>query len=525
MQEMQTIWRSLASVMTSALLSLSAIGAQGDALSDPILDPQGLINVWRLRADVAKVEPLFATGDTDVCYPEGDPDAPVPTRQERLRQERQDKECVANVKRRLEIYQQAAAALNREWRPALLKAISKGDLVAEVIMRQCTTTPVLDRTQIESTCDEDEARRITAARRLRAIGFAPAFDSADMPQRAGRISLAEAQRLALEALRQGMLGMNTFAALHDGTSPYTPTELHEIRVTKVIDAVRQEMPRAFTVSVRGWRDKHWHTDEFSSLRLSRQPLTPGDLSWGRNLYKGDHLSDLQNWRFIWRMSEGLDVYLYYDGKRQIKVGGAKDTEFQALLNEILATAEANIERHLQQDSRWGVFLLQRVGHHEWVPVGMQSTTGRLHPSWRGEWGPVRTFVDWEPVEAATPPVHYFIQGDESGTTLSAPSINARCELRYSGGVTSDRRLSELPLTQWGSKPRFDFEPLDPRKRYRQVLVWCPQGEWFDNNRVHFLLLADDTLIEVSRESAQKSPVMVRHYRRAGAADGGKPAER
>ena len=55
--------------------------------------------------------------------------------------------------------------------------------------------------------------------------------------------------------------------------------------------------------------------------------------------------------------------------------------------------------------------------------------------------------------------------------------------------------------------------MNPNKRYRQVLVQCPEGEWFDNNRTRFLFLAKGALIEVTQDQAWSGPVIVRHYQR------------
>lgn len=56
-------------------------------------------------------------------------------------------------------------------------------------------------------------------------------------------------------------------------------------------------------------------------------------------------------------------------------------------------------------------------------------------------------------------------------------------------------------------------PLDPKKHYQQVLMQCPDAESDDNSRVRFLLLAENTLIEVAASSAYGSKLAIRHYRR------------
>jgi hypothetical protein len=50
-----------------------------------LVDERGYINVFKLRDEVAKVEPFVTLDDTDQCYSEGDPDEVTPSRKEQLR--------------------------------------------------------------------------------------------------------------------------------------------------------------------------------------------------------------------------------------------------------------------------------------------------------------------------------------------------------------------------------------------------------------------------------------------------------
>jgi hypothetical protein len=105
----------------------------------PRTDPKGFIDVWQLRKDVSAVEQLDATDDTESCSPEGDPDETLSRRQIE-RQERESAACQKRVHTEYAIYQQVWKALNSAWLPSIYNAISRGDRVAEVIMRQCETT-------------------------------------------------------------------------------------------------------------------------------------------------------------------------------------------------------------------------------------------------------------------------------------------------------------------------------------------------------------------------------------------------
>lgn len=505
----------------------------------PAADSRGYIDVWQLRRDVAAVEALFATDDTDTCYAEGDPDERPPSARELKRQAAQQQACVTRIHRRYAQYHKAFAALNQAWGPILSAAVAKGDAVAEVILRQCNTTPVLDRSRFESTCDEDPARRGTAFRQLKNIGFAPAFAAEDSRSAAAAVpgvrpSRSAEQKRVLDLFRQGILGVDVMSANHGGNAPKDEAELQEIRRSMVIEAVLQEAPRAFTVS-SGWPSAGWKTEGFAGLRLNRQPLTPGYLTWGRMRYYGGAAHPWTGPHY-WR---GGAMEAYLPDHRVVLVGGKDDGEFLRLLHEVLAAAQANIDRYLAQDARWGVFLLHRIGHHEWEPEGMASSTGKLDAAWLGQWELQRSFEDWQAVDSGGQVTASVFQDGEATRIAFRSDGAARppvedgqgCTLRYSGGSTylpakgshattgTETALGYLPgisrYSAFADGPVAPFEPLDPKKRYRQVLVQCPEGEWEDNNRVRFLLLANDTLLEFAREPGQGKPVIVRHFRRVG----------
>ena len=507
--------------------------------SNPILD------VWKLRSEVARVEAVDTSSDTDGCYREGDPEE---EESQEVIKERQASEqaCVENIQRKYAEYQHAREAFNNAWLPVMMDAIRKGDLVAEVIMRQCGITPVFDRSGIESSCDPDPQRRIIAAKRLREIGFAPAFDlegeamaeAKPVPaNRPARVQPArrEVQQRLLDRFRQGIFSPGDYEmveALHTGNSPQSPEELEDIRRSAVIDAVLQDVQHAFTYS-SGRYSAGWHTDAFSSLRLNRTPQTPGYLTWGHKLYYGG-LNSYWTGPHYWR-SGPLKVYLQYSGHSEVLIAHQGDAAFIGMLRETLAAAEANIARYLAQDKRWGVFLLHRVGLHEWVPEGMESDTGKLGKEWQGTWRLEKTFADWKTAPSPAG-VSVTIYAEGAATRIKYPAGDAApgeppCELRYSGGQTYAVGLSDEPssstrtplgylpaisgISQFEASPVEPFAPLDPKKSYPQVLVQCPQGESFDTERVRFLLLAGDTLLEVAQEPGSRRLAMF-HYRRGAA---------
>lgn len=537
------------SLRTVILLGMASVGAalpgtryafaqtplaSEDFKSNQAVNRPGFINVWKLRRDVAMVEQIEISNDTDHCDREEDPGEKPPNGREIERRERVRRSCVADIRRRHTAYQRAFEAFNKAWQPVMMEAVRKGDIVAEVIMRQCTTTSVLDRREIESTCDENSQRRTIAAKRLRTIGFAPAFDregeaaAETRPPGSGRISRSEAQKGILELFRQGIFGVDMLSAHHGGNAPRDAADLEDLRRAAIIGAALQEAPRAFTVS-SGSYSAGWKTSEFATLRLNRKPLTPGYLTWGRELYYGGGNSPYTGPHY-WR-SGPIQVYLQFDHNREISVAGKDDHEFLKQLHETLASAEDSIDRYLKQDERWGVFLLHRVGLHEWVPEGTTSESGKLRHEWLGEWKLQKTFKDWKQVESPTPAsATVFTDGTSTRVVFrTGTAPQQTCQGRYSGGLTylpgkaghattsTETALGYLPgishISQFDPGPLAPFEPLDPRKRYRQVLVQCAEGEWFDTDRVRFLLLAGDTLLEVTKEPVRGAPVIVHHYSR------------
>jgi hypothetical protein len=447
------------------LYSAFSFSANNDPIFKPVVDARGFIDVWQLRNDVALVPNRAAIGDTDFCGTEGDdyeaadtikpPSAKEIRRRAKVAQQEQAsaETCVKNIQSKTAEYDRIFAAFNRAWLPVMMNAINKGDMVAEVILRQCTTTHAFDRSGFESICDP-EPKRSKATLRLAEIGFPPAqFDC---------------QR----------------------------SELPEVQIV--------DYPRAFTF----YRSSYgvWKTDSFACLSLHRKPQTPGYMTWGRQLHHGGGNS------------------LYDSGL------------FVIPSKETLARSAVEIGLYLEQDPRWAVFLLTRVGRHEWMPEGTKSTTHILDASWLGEWELEKETYDWSNTTAPMSPRkgHALITRNGEFTQISIQSVTpkpplldvADCTLRYSGGLTFNYNVNnEVDATDtnlgYFGTGKINSEalvPLDPKKRYKQVLMQCPNAEADDNNLVRFMLLAGDTLIEVAndpyvRDISMRDDVAIRHYRR------------
>lgn len=473
----------------------------------PMLDQRGFIDVFALRTAVGRLEAFLPTTDEERCETQG---------------------CQYTVAREKQDYERARSVFMREWGAALLAAIDKGDEVAEVIWRQCKTTPVIERSALASTCDSDPGRRKAAALRLRQIGFEAALDEEaeenaptwepDQNRRRTR-----SQIRTMRQMEAGLYGGWTIDNYHGGNSPRTPEELIDIRRAAVISAASTLVRRSFTyIRLQSGDGEESH----AQLRLNRKPLGTRTLAWSANVF---HSGSPYTGPYdpAW---PGFKVYLQYDKHRELIVGGGHDAQYLRMLHETLTRSEQRIDEWLKRDPRWSVFLLHRRGHHEWVPEGMDSPFGHLDPTWSGEWALEKSFVNFAPaagnaaarLRIQVGDTHTLAQFDDPGT----PRFT--CELRYSGG-TSHRPANDdhgktatatalgylpalAPISPHEAGPVEPFLPLNPRKVYRQVMVQCPQGEWPDNRNIRFFFLANDTLVEVLRTQGS-ADLAVHHWRR------------
>lgn len=415
------------------------------------VDGRGFVDVWALRRDVIAVEALTPTINSDFCDRERSPDDPPMSKRAAARLAHEEMSCANKAAEQEARFESARAAFNAAWLPKFKAAIGKGDLVAEVIYLQCETTTALDRGEDPSTCNNAKASQALA--RLREIGFEPAYEPCD-----GRV---------------------------------------------------QTWQRAFRYCTGEY--DIWATDAFRQLRLNRPAaLTPGYLTWGRELHRGGGTSPFSGRTFFYATAE----------------------HHQA--------RELAIDQLLQREPRWAVFLLTRVGRHEWVPQGTTSATGQLDAAWLGRWRLERGADNWTaPLQpmAGTADIHRV--GEAFRITLQtgagAPLVDATdCPLRYSGGLTylpkltgqgqqsAERTaLGDFSSTGNGLDASFANDgaadaalaPLNTKKRYRQVLMQCDQAEADGNDRVRFLLLSGDWLLEFATEAPDGRKLAVRHYRR------------
>jgi len=516
--------RRLASVTATATLLLAGPAA----ISAPVLDAQGRLDVWGLRRDVQAVAFLRQASLHMTCKQDpGDHEAASsPAQQARL--ERRQKDCEGQAGRAQRRFEAARQQLNRAWGPALLAAVKRGDAVAEVILRQCRTSLELDRSEVESTCDPDWVRQQVAHARLREIGFVPGTDpDAGRQRQDRRADTGAVQTQALQRFAAGDYSLSGLDTYLGGNGAKSPEQVEDHRREYAIQ----------TLQARAWHAFHIDLDAAPlsrRLAMGQAFERPDEPVWGSDYNNSNTETTVPQDQTL----RGREIYLDQPNKvtRRHIVAGPDDARFLQMVSDTLAASQAAIADWLRRDPRWGVFEVQRVGRFEWVSPGQPSTAGRLDAPWAGRYTLVRAFDDFlelpvqRPATAQVGPV----AGDDRIEWDHDPASGGRanCMLRYSGGSsylpTGGRHESEITHTVLGYLPNLTqrlsvhdpapvapFAPMDPTRRYRQVLVQCPQGEWPGQQQVRMLYLAGHTLVEVFRPAGRQATVQVRHWQRSG----------
>lgn len=502
----------------------------------PRADSRGFVNVWQLRKDVSTIEALTAYDNEEQCHSEADPDQLLS--EEEIRRIQQNTEvCIEDAKRAYEKQLKLKQTFNDVWLPILYSAISKGDEVAEVIMRQCETTHILTRSGIESTCDSSSTRRRKANQRLLEIGFMPAVEISDklINDRGNSMTKRGKNQIAvIPKIKSGALAHNRFLISMNGNTADDEASLDNYFRWSLMEAIFQDAPRAFTFSP-GYAEAGWLTSEFSTLRLNRKPLTPGNLTRGPRLHYGGGRS-IYTGPYYWRFGP-REIFISTKPYSSKVVAGPSSQEFLQQREKLLAEIESNIDAYLAKEPRWAVFLLQRVGHHEWVPERTSSETSKLNSAWLGDWLLTDIFNrkrdNWIRLNDSTYNTKARITRKKGSALISFESLKppsspigdaSECQLRYSGGLTylpaenmEAAMSSETVLGYLSTYPieglSDTLKPLNPKKRYRQVLVNCPEGESLNSRRTRYLLLAGDTMIELASDNVAIE--YIRHFKRDG----------
>lgn len=535
-----------------------------DFRPSPNVDARGFIDVWQLRHDLAIIEPFLASDTSHLCRLEYESDGISDVVTEEQRQQRkmrtekaqaQVEVCRANVQKSIDDYNRLRDAFNAAWMPVLLEAVQKGDQVAEVILLNCETSPVFDRSRMPSTCTDWGA----AVRRLKDIGFAaaipPAFCSDNSCGQPYGVSTLAMQNHVLDSFRNGGFGQIPYAAQIDAPENGTNDLKYKLaRNRALIEAAAQDVQRAFVYGPSEYINGH--APHHIKLSLNRSPLFPPFLTWGPELILGGGRHQQSHWRTA-ANSPALCKAGYIPGTplcRKVFFGRAPRIdpkerkldldpdrwivapEFEADLTRLLQRSNDSIAATLNLDPRWSVFLLNRIGHHEWVPEGMQSASGHIDRAWGGQWQLTRQYVEFIPQRLVAGAVARIeVEGATTHITIQSTGEQAdpirdvrNCILRYSGGATP---LGKTPfgksnyIGKNGSRTLKDparnspcgglngLDPLDPATRYKQVLMQCEGAEMPASDRVRFLLRNGDTMIEVASEGPEDKELHIRHFSR------------
>lgn len=507
------------------------------------VDSRGFIDIWQLKRDVAEVEALEVSDETDVCHLRDDieNDDAQSARPDPESIEKEKLNCISRIKEAHKAYMAVREVFNQAWLPALINAMNKADPVAEVILRQCSTTRVINRIGIESTCDRLTPRREMALARLRQIGFMPAIPVTPVPRDARPVHERLAlQKVVLNAIVYGNFNEIPYEATAYWSESNPGLNYKLVYNALLIEGFRKNIQQAFSF------DSNFYGSDV--LVLNKKSFRSNVLSWGNGTI--DTITKDWRWTSILKDAESEC--------QRTNSRDCKDAEGQKLwisgdIQSLLETTNNNIAKYMEQDPRWKAFLMKRVSHHEWVPYEEQRVPTKLDNLWLGRWYLDKHYVglDSEPVQPKGSADISFEGGQASITIQAELNPNqtdqyvglknvSGCILHDGGGLTppsknqskNDTTLGNLEaLDEFGAyffkyaKNRWKnkdgringFDPFQSDQQYRQILMQCDEGENYNGKgagRVRFLLLAGDTLVEIAVNAWwDGTPLHIRHFKR------------
>jgi len=339
------------------------------------VDARGFIDVWALRKDVIALANM-PMGQNECSRGEGDDEeevlASLKTRKARLAYERQRRKdaalarkaearCEQDNLRKSQRFEQLRAAFNASWLPVLKGATQLGDPVAEVVLRLCETTALLDRSQIAADCSAKADDQAYARQRLETIDFKAALHKYTPTAHADawhqrqavcgkggaiastecgyRAEIARYERI-LSVMRTGYLAVaeswNTCQM--GGETPELDKLVEECqRLMNLMIAVSAGSNRFYAVGPIDGGDQG-----LSQLSLER-PILRGKagVPWKDWPYDSRGIVSRNDWR---KFSDPHFQRKFYD-------------ELDRTVQEI----EANIAADLRKEPRWAVFLVERLG--------------------------------------------------------------------------------------------------------------------------------------------------------------------
>lgn len=257
-------------------------------------------------------------------------------------------------------FEQHRAAFNARWLPVLKGAMQLGDPVAEVVLRLCETTPLLDRTGIAADCSENADDKAFARQRLETIGFEPALHKYTPTAQADdwqarqatcgqgnpathsecgyRADIARYERI-LSVMRSGYLSVaeswNTCQM--GGETPDLDKLAEECqRLMNLMMAVSAGVDRFYTAGpIDG------ALEGLSHLSLQR-PILRGAVGTPRKEWPFDKRGIVT--RNDWRTFSDADF----------------QQRFYAELDKTIQQIEAKLANDLRKEPRWAVFLIERL---------------------------------------------------------------------------------------------------------------------------------------------------------------------
>lgn len=325
-----------------------------------MVDTRGFVDVWMLRKEMIALSNT-PTGQNECSRGEGDDEdylATLKTRKARLEYERKQRKenalarkaearCESDNLRQRKQFEQLHTTFNARWLPVLKSATKLGDPVAEVVLRLCETTPLLDRGGIAADCSEKADDKTFARQRLEMIGFKPALHNyASTCGKNGSASIECNQRgniahyeRILSVMRTGYLAVaeswNT--CQYGGETPELDKLAQECqRLMNLMMAVSAGTNRFYTVGPidRGVEGLH---------RLSLQ----------RPILRGEAGIPSKAWPFDSRgIVTRVDWRPFSDPNFQQK--------FYSELDKTVQEIETSIADDLLKEPRWAVFLVERL---------------------------------------------------------------------------------------------------------------------------------------------------------------------
>jgi hypothetical protein len=349
-----------------------SVQAMQSAATIGMVDTRGFIDVWMLREDVIALSSL-PRGQNECSRSEGDDEdylATLKTRMARLAYQRKHRKeealarkaedrCEADNLRQRKRFEQLHTAFNARWLPTLNNATKLGDPVAEIVLRLCETTPLLDRSEVAADCSGKPDDKAFARQRLEIIGFKPALHkytptahAEDWHQRpticgkrdnassecSYRADIARYERI-LSVMRTGHLAVaeswNTCQI--GGSTPELDILAEECqRLMNLMMAVSAGTNQFYTVG---------------SIDGGMEGLT--QMSLQRPILRGDAGIPRKEWPYDTRgMVTRNDRRKFTDPDFQRK--------FYAELDKTVQEIETNIADDLLKEPRWAIFLVKRM---------------------------------------------------------------------------------------------------------------------------------------------------------------------